>query len=105
MTIPLDVLLRDSAYKLDQFKPAHINALQASITIKDAAKKPAPYVTCLVRGKPIKLTADKGDIFNALLEIIYKVRCLLVHGDMEPSKENHEVVKQCYGLLHLMMRF
>lgn len=59
MTIPLDVLLRDSAYKLDQFKPAHGNAL----------------------------------------------RCLLVHGDMEPSKENHEVVKQCYGLLHLMMRF
>lgn len=53
----------------------------------------------------IKLTDDKGDIFNALLEIIYKVRCLLVHGDMEPSKENHEVVKQCYGLLHLMMRF
>lgn len=43
----------------------------------------------------IKLTDDKGDIFNALLEIIYKVRCLLVHGDMEPSKENHEVVKHC----------
>jgi type I restriction enzyme M protein len=60
MTIPLDVLLRDSAYKLDQFKPAHINALQASITIKDAAKKPAPYVTCLVRGKPIKLTPGRG---------------------------------------------
>ncbi len=45
MTIPLDVLLRDSACKLDQFKPAHINALQASIQIKDAAKKPTPYVT------------------------------------------------------------
>lgn len=59
MTIPLDVLLRDSAYKLDRFKPAHIHALQASITIKDAAKKPAPYVTCLVRGKPIKPTPEE----------------------------------------------
>lgn len=60
MTIPLDVLLRDSAYKLDQFKPAQINALQASITMKDAGKKPAPYVTCLVRGKPIKLTPEEA---------------------------------------------
>ena len=53
----------------------------------------------------IKLTDDKGDVFNGLLEIVYKVRCLLVHGDLEPSKENHDVVRHCYGLLHLMMRF
>ena len=53
----------------------------------------------------LKLTESKDDIFNGLLEIIYKVRCLLVHGDLEPSKENHEVVRHCYGLLHLMMRF
>lgn len=53
----------------------------------------------------LKLTESKGDAFNGLLEIIYKVRCLLVHGDLEPSKENHDVVRHCYGLLHLMMRF
>lgn len=60
MTILLDDLLRDSVYKLDQFKPAHIKALQASITAKDAGKKLAPYVTCLVRGKPIKLTPEEA---------------------------------------------
>lgn len=38
MTISLDVLLRDSAHKLDQFKSVHANALQAAITIQDAAK-------------------------------------------------------------------
>ena len=53
----------------------------------------------------LKLTESKDDVFNAFLEIIYKVRCLLVHGDLEPSDDNHEVVKQCYALLHLMMRF
>jgi len=45
MTIPIDILLKDSAYKLGQFKPAYVNALQATITLKDAAKKPVPYVT------------------------------------------------------------
>lgn len=53
----------------------------------------------------LKLVESKDDVFNGFLEIIYKVRCLLVHGDLEPSDDNHEVVKQCYALLHLMMRF
>jgi len=38
MTISLEVLLKGSDYKLSQFKPAHINALQAAITLKDASK-------------------------------------------------------------------
>ena len=60
MTISLEALLKDSAYKLGQFKPAHINALQAGITLKESAKKPTPYVTCLVRGKPVKLTPEEA---------------------------------------------
>jgi len=40
-----------------------------------------------------------------LLEIIYQVRCQLVHGQIEPKDENHEVVKQCYFLLHALMSF
>ena len=53
----------------------------------------------------LKLLESKNDVFNGFLEIIYKVRCMLVHGDLEPSADNHEVVKQCYALLHLFMRF
>lgn len=60
MTITLAKLLKDSAYKLIQFKPEQIKALEATITLKDAARKPAPYVTCLVRGKPIKLTPEEA---------------------------------------------
>lgn len=52
-------LLRDSAYKLTQFKSEQIAALEASITVKEAGKKPTPYVNCLVRGKPIKLTPEE----------------------------------------------
>ncbi len=53
-------LLKDSAYKLTQFKPAQIAAFEASITQKDAGKAPALYVNCLVRGKPIKLTPEEA---------------------------------------------
>ena len=60
MTLSLADLLKDSAYKLSQFKPEQINALESAITLKDSGKKAAPYVTCLVRGKPIKLTPEEA---------------------------------------------
>ncbi|OQW78074.1 MAG: SAM-dependent methyltransferase [Proteobacteria bacterium ST_bin11] len=60
MTTTIAELLKDSAYKLSQFKPEQIQALEAGISLKDTAKKPAPYVRCLVRGKPIKLTPEEA---------------------------------------------
>lgn len=49
--------------------------------------------------------SSRKDVFSGLLEIIYKVRCLLVHGQLEPTKENHDVVRQCYFVLQMMMDF
>ena len=56
MTISLAELLRDSAYKLSQFKPKQIQALEARISMKETGKNPVPYLTCLVRAKPIRVT-------------------------------------------------
>lgn len=58
-TMTLAELLKDSAYKLTQFKPAQIAALEARIILKDTAKAVTPYATCLVRDKSIKLTPEK----------------------------------------------
>lgn len=63
------------------------------------------HASGIVISDNLKLLDSKDEVFNCLLEIIYKVRCLLVHGDLEPSTDNHEVVKQCYALLHLFKRF
>ena len=60
MTLTLAELLKDSAYKLTQFKPAQIKALESAITLKDAGNKAVPYVNCLVRGKPIRLTPEEA---------------------------------------------
>jgi type I restriction enzyme M protein len=60
MTITLSALLKDSAYRLDQFKPTQIATLEAAITLKESGKKEVPYITCLVRGKSIKLTPEEA---------------------------------------------
>lgn len=60
MTTALAELLKDSAYRVTQFKAEFIEALEQSITLKVSAKLSTPYVTCLVRGKPIKLTPEEA---------------------------------------------
>lgn len=73
MTPHLTDLLKDSAYRLDQFKPKHIAALESAISIKESGKKTAPYATCVVRGKPIKLTPE---------EVIRQLYLLVLRDDL-----------------------
>jgi len=47
---------------------------------------------------------DSKKVFAGLFEIIYQVRCLLVHGDLEPTDDNHEIIKYCYLILADLMR-
>ncbi len=60
MTTHLTEFLKDSAYRLDQFKPEQIEMLESAISLKESGKKAAPYVNCIVRGKPIKLTPEEA---------------------------------------------
>jgi len=60
MTTPVSDLLKDSAYKLSQFKPAQIAALESAITFKESGKKTAPYTTCLVRGNQRRFSLHRN---------------------------------------------
>ncbi len=60
MTLTLNEILKDSAYKLTQFSAAQIQTLENSILVKEVRNKATPYVTCLVRGKEIKLTPEEA---------------------------------------------
>ena len=55
----LNALLKDSAYKLTQFSPAQIEALENRIIDKEIRSKITPHVVCLVRDKEIKLTPEE----------------------------------------------
>lgn len=55
----LNTLLKDSAYKLTQFSPVQIEALEKRIIDKEIRGKVTPHVVCLVRNKEIKLTPEE----------------------------------------------
>lgn len=88
-------LLKDSAYKLTQFKTAQIKSLEKSISIKDSGKNPAPYVSCIVRGKPIKLTPEEAirQLYLMVLinELGYPVNRISLEYDVTRGREKKRV--------------
>ncbi|CAN1516389.1 hypothetical protein MCERE1_00945 [Burkholderiaceae bacterium] len=88
---------------------------ESAITFENCLLTPYPkdYGSLIVNkqasginmSKTLKLTNDKSVLFNAFLEIIYQVRCQLVHGQLKPDDHSHEAVKQVYLLLRIMMSF
>ena len=52
----------------------------------------------------IYVISDKEKFYACLIEIMYQIRCYLFHGDLEPSDENHEVVKYCYFILFALLK-
>ncbi len=52
-------ILKDSNYKLTQFKDKYIKELEKSIFTKKLKSGEAPYIKCLVRKKDIKLTPEE----------------------------------------------
>jgi len=51
----------------------------------------------------IYITSNKIQFFPGLFEIIYQIRNMLVHGKLNPDKNEHEVVKYCYLILWDLM--
>jgi len=51
----------------------------------------------------IFITSNRQHCFAGLLEIIYQVRNMLVHGSLNPDKDEHDVVKYCYRILWEIM--
>ena len=65
-------ILKDTNYKLTQFKTQYIDELNASIEMREQKNGPAPYVVCKVREKAIKLTPE---------EIVRQLFLLTLHNE------------------------
>ncbi|MBO7596801.1 MAG: hypothetical protein J6T70_07135 [Bacteroidales bacterium] len=52
----------------------------------------------------IVLIDDQQKVFAGIFEIIYQVRCQLVHGNLNPTEENLDTVKYCYFILYDLLK-
>jgi type I restriction enzyme M protein len=65
-------ILKDTNYKLTQFKPQYIDELNKSIEMREQKNGLVPYIICKVREKAIKLTPE---------EIVRQLFLLTLHND------------------------
>lgn len=75
-------ILKDSNYKLTQFKANQIEKFENSIILKEAKNGLVPYINCLVRKKEIKLTPE---------EIIRQLYLMVLNQDYEYPFERMEI--------------
>lgn len=52
----------------------------------------------------VYVTNDTEVFYKGTLEVIYQIRCLLFHGELEPTDENHQVVKYAYLVMNSIMK-
>lgn len=52
----------------------------------------------------IVLIDDHQKVFAGIFDIIYQVRCQLVHGNLNPTEENLDTVKYCYFILYDLLK-
>lgn len=51
----------------------------------------------------IYIRNNADEIWPYYIEIIYMIRNLLIHGGMEPTEENHKIIKICYHTLNILI--
>jgi len=50
------------------------------------------------------ITKNESDFFKGLVEIIYQIRNLLFHGQLEPTDYNHKIIKYAYLVLNSILK-
>ena len=91
--------LIDFANKTDDI--AYFNCLLTNARGRNGKIKPSVIAFDL---GDIVLINDTEKIFAGLIEIIYQIRCALVHGDLDPKDDSHDIVKYCYLILYDLMK-
>lgn len=51
----------------------------------------------------ICVTDNAEILFKGVMELEYQIRCLLFHGQLEPTEENHQVIRYAYLTLRSIM--
>ena len=94
-----EYLLTDYDKKGDS--DGYINIISNPRTNKDGTVHKADKDVIRLDSKYI--TNDTKLVFAGLIELIYQIRNMVIHGHVKPEKEEHEVVKYSYLVLSELM--
>lgn len=69
--------------------------------IAEEEEEKVPFFTDL---GSVYVVNDIEIFYKGTLELIYQIRCLLFHGELEPTEENHQIVRYAYLVMNSIMK-
>ena len=54
--------------------------------------------------KEILFTENTDHLSQAIIEILYNLRCILFHGEIQPNKDNLKIYKPAFYMLRLLIK-
>lgn len=88
---------------LDYSQTSNVTNLLCNPRINADGSVHASDASTVCKLDQIYITSNYDMFFSGLFEIIYQVRNILVHGNMNPERDEHNVVKYCYLILWDLM--
>lgn len=88
---------------IDYNNPSQTKNLIITPKINQDGSVHASDAPTVIKLDSIFISSNKEEFFAGLFEIIYQVRNILVHGNLNPEKDEHNVVKCCYLILWDLM--
>jgi hypothetical protein len=82
---------------IDLFKEVNPNK------VLDLTTKEKDNFISLSKSKKIKFIDDKDLIAKSLIHILYKIRCMLFHGEIRPTENNSEIYNHSFHILKLII--
>jgi hypothetical protein len=89
---------------LDYNQPQQVTNLLQNPRINADGTVHAADAPAVFKLDKIFITSNFEQVFSGIFEIIYQVRNILVHGNMNPGIDEHNTVKYCYQILWDLMR-
>lgn len=89
---------------LNEISPNKKENLLAQVKIKNGVPSIPGGSIEINKENNLYLRGNVDDLAKAILEIIYRLRCLLLHGEIDPTVANSRIYEHAYSILRILIK-
>jgi len=89
---------------LNEISPNKKENLLAQVKMKNGVPSIPAGAIEIDKENNLYLKGNVEDLAKAILEIIYRLRCLLLHGEIDPTVANSRIYEHAYSVLRTLIK-
>ena len=89
---------------LNEISPNKKENLLAQVKMKNGVPSIPAGAIEIDKENNLYLRGNVEDLAKAIVEIIYRLRCLLLHGEIDPTVANSRIYEHAYSILRTLIK-